>query len=205
MTNLVTEKAFENIYISKSGIPCVFPNFSRYNIGNEYGRQSGTIWPHVQGFFAIEALKHNKSNMFDFEFDKLTEFSNRDNQFYEIFHPDTGEVYGGIQEHRTVKGVKDFKSCEHQTWSATAYISMLLYGFSGIQVDIDKVSFNPYLNESINELEIKDLKIVDMNINLKIKGKGNTIKSFKINNKITKDNFIDINLKGNINISIEVN
>jgi len=202
MANIVGKEAFNHLHISNSGIPCLFPNFARYNIGNEYGRQSGTIWPHIQGFFAVEALKREKYPMFEFEFNKLTEFSNRDKQFYEIFHPDTGKVYGGIQEHRTVEGVKKYKSCEHQTWSATAYLSMILYGFAGIEITQDKISFKPYLNDQINNIYIENLNIVKANINLKIKGKGNTIKSFQINNQEVNSNFIDSNLEGNIEISI---
>jgi len=202
MTNIIGKEAFNHIYISNSGIPCLFPNFARYNIGTEYGRQSGTIWPHVQGFFAIEALKKEKYSMFEFEFNKLTEFSNRDKQFYEVFHPDTGEVDGGIQEHRTVEGVKKYKSCEHQTWSATAYVSMLLYGFAGIKITQNKISFTPYLNNKVNDIHIENLNIVKANIDLKIKGKGHTIKNFLVNNKKVDVNYIDSSLKGNIEISI---
>jgi len=202
MANIVGKEAFNNLYISNSGIPCLFPNFSRYNIGTEYGRQSGTVWPHVQGFFAIEALKRKKYSMFEFEFNKLTEFSNRDKQFYEVFHPDTGKVDGGIQEHRTVEGVKKYKSCEHQTWSATAYLSMILYGFVGIEITQDKISFKPYLNDLINNIQIDNLNIVKANINLKIRGKGNNIKSFQVNNQEINSNIIDSDLEGDVEISI---
>ena len=202
MMDLIDHKAFENIYISKNGIPCLYPTYERYNINNNYGRHSGTIWPHVQSFFANEALRRNKHDMFNFEFNKLTEFSNRDNQFYEIYHPITGEPYGGLQENWRSENVMECSSCEHQTWSATGYLSLLLYGFAGIKIDTNKVYFSPYLNDIINEINIKNLKIVDMNINLKISGKGKIIKSFKINDKEINQNSIDINLKGNIMICI---
>lgn len=202
MTNIIGKEIFEHVYISNSGIPCLFPNFSRYNIGTEYGRQSGTVWPHVQGFFAIAALKEKRYDMFEFEFDKLTEFSNRDNQFYELFHPDTGKVYGGIQEHRSVDGMKKYKSCEHQTWSATAYLSMILYGFAGVEITQNRIIFKPYLNKVINEINIENLIIVKANIHLQIMGNGKKIKSFEVDNKMMDVNFIDTKSEGNIKISI---
>ncbi|MBN2853034.1 MAG: hypothetical protein JXQ23_09910 [Clostridia bacterium] len=204
MANIVDIEAFEHIFISKYGIPCVFPNYSRYNIENEYGRHCGTIWPHVQCFFANEALKQGKHDMFDFEFKKLTELSNRDKQFYEIYHPDTGEIYGGLQEHWKTDGLFRLKSCEHQTWSATGYLSLLLYGFGGLNINEDKIVFNPYLNEMIAELEFIDLKINEMSVNLKVKGKGNMIESIKVNGESVTDNCLRTNLKGEYNIHIMV-
>lgn len=204
MADIVDANAFKNIYVSEQGIPCVFPSYSRYNLENEYGRHSGTIWPHVQCFFANEALRQGYQEMFDFEFMKLTEFSNRDNQFYEIFHPVTGEPYGGLQEHWTTDTLRAFKVCEHQTWSATGYLSLLLYGFAGMTINEEHVCFKPYMNKTIGFIEITDLQINEMVINIRIEGQGNIIESFTVNGISSDDNSLKTSLKGKIDVHVKV-
>ncbi|MCK5130084.1 MAG: hypothetical protein KAQ68_09535 [Clostridiales bacterium] len=202
MANIVGEKALNHIYSSNSGIPCVFPTYSRYQVDTDYGRHSGTVWPHVQGFFAVAALKHERHDMFMHEFELLTAFSNRDQQFHEIYHPDTGLPYGGLQEYYHMNGVRKTRSCEHQTWSATAYLSMLLYGFAGIEITEDTISFVPYLNDTIDEMEIKNINIADMCINLHISGNGSTIKQMQVNGQTVTEYNIDVHAKGTIDIRI---
>lgn len=91
-----TEKILKNQHITPYGIPCVYPSFSRYKGG--YGRHSGTVWPHIQAFWADAAAQNKRYDLFDKEFNMLTQCSVRDGYFSEIYHPDTGERYGGLQE-----------------------------------------------------------------------------------------------------------
>ncbi len=94
------EKIFKNTPVSAHGITCVYPSFSRYasDDGMSFGRHSGTVWPHIQGFWASAAALCERADLFDSELSKQTENALRGNQFAEIYHPITGEVYGGMQE-----------------------------------------------------------------------------------------------------------
>jgi len=106
-----TQLIFEKVQVEPAGIPCVSPSFPRYkNTPEDYGRHSGTVWPHIQGFWAQACLENNQADGFLHEFNNLTKHAVRDNQFVEIYHPVTGLPYGGLQEphgntgHRSLQG-----------------------------------------------------------------------------------------------------
>lgn len=60
----------------------------------------------------------------------LSQHAVRDNQFAEIYHPDDGRIYGGLLEGGGQ--ILEWRSCSWQTWSAAAFIAMILYGICGI-------------------------------------------------------------------------
>ena len=153
-----TALVLENTEITEHGIACVYPAFDRYLSLDGYGRHCGTIWPHAQGFWARAAFENGYIYEFENELRLLAEKAVRDNQFYEIYHPDTGEVYGGLQE----GGHNDiflWGSCAHQTWSATAYLSLIYYDILGASVESGKVTFKPYLPEGVNEASFSGFKV----------------------------------------------
>lgn len=152
------ESIVKNTYVTDHGIACVWPSFARYRIGNDYGRHSGTVWPHAQGYWAIAMLKAENPLGFDKELFSLADKALRDMQFAEIYHPVTGEVYGGIQENLK-KGISFMKSCEKQTWSATAFWSMIYYGLFGLRFSENEIKVNPYMPSSVDHMELKNLKI----------------------------------------------
>lgn len=144
--------------VTAQGIACVWPSFERYRIGDHYGRHSGTIWPHAQGFWALACLNTGNYAGFDHEFWSLAKKANRDMQFAEIYHPITGLIYGGMQE-TTTQGIQEWKSCNKQTWSATAYWSMILYGLFGLHFAENTVTVRPHLPVGVDHMEIHNLQI----------------------------------------------
>ncbi len=134
----------KNIYIAPAGIPCLYPSFKRYlnNKGTSFGRHSGTIWPHVEGFWAEAAAKSGDAKAFKYEFKSLAEHARRDKQFVEIYNPLTGEKYGGMQE-PLLKDGKVWEAANRQTWSATAYLRMILMGLFGMSFNASGINFNP--------------------------------------------------------------
>lgn len=195
------ESIFNNLYITDHGIPCVYPTFKRYSELNNYGRHSGTIWPHIQGFWAQVCSKNNKNDLFWTEYLSLTDKAFRDQQFVEIYHPVSGEQYGGIQE-PTLKNNKVWDATNRQTWSATAYLSMVIYGILGLEFEPNGIVINPNLPIEFEEIHLSNLHYRDMIINFNIVGNGNKINLIKINGKEVIDNFIGSNLEGIINIEI---
>ncbi|MDT0642767.1 hypothetical protein RM553_07975 [Zunongwangia sp. F363] len=193
---------FENTYVEPAGIPVVWPSFPRY-INEEktsYGRHSGTVWPHVQGFWAYAAALNNRKEIFLHEFNILTDNAWRDKQFVEIYHPKTGEKYGGIQENP--RGKWNLTSSQNrQTWSATAYLRMVLMGVMGMRFDTDGIDFKPMVPEEMGSIYLENIRYRDAILNLTIKGSGNHISSFMINGNKTNA-FIPSDIKGIQNIQI---
>ncbi len=171
-----TASIIENTYVSAEGIPVVWPAFPRY-AGEEtlpdgrsrrtYGRHCGTIWPHAEGFWALAMKKAGYGKGFDLELMKMAERATRDMHFAEIYHPDTGEIYGGLQEQHG--SMKLWDSCSKQTWSATAFLAMILYGIAGISYSDGAITSAPYLPAGMNEAVITGLPTRDGSATISVK------------------------------------
>lgn len=118
--------------VTPAGVPCVWPAYNRYHRGpDDFGRHSGTVWPHVQALWGDACARHGRPDLFLDELRKLARHACRDGQFTEIYHPRTGLPYGGLQE-RADHGITSWDSCRRQTWSATGYLRLVLSGLFGL-------------------------------------------------------------------------
>ncbi|MCK5739788.1 hypothetical protein KAH55_11425 [bacterium] len=197
------QKIFENQYIAPSGIPCVWPNFPRYMLDkNAFGRQCGPVWPHVQGFWARAAALHQKNNIFDHEFFRLTEFANRDSHFTEIYHPETGEIYGGLQE--KIGGIGMYKSCRRQTWSATGYLSMVLFGLVGMRIRKNGIDFEPYLPKNMTHLEIGPFFYRQTLLTVRLSGSGRNVRKVSLNGAAVAEPYLPGDMNGQVVVDIEL-
>lgn len=192
----------EKTYVSKHGIPCVYPRFSRYDTEDGYGRgrHSGTVWPHIQGFWASASAEMGNVKLFDSEFSAETENALRYGQFAEIYHPETGEIYGGLQESKS-QGIRYWESQPWQTWSATAYLRNVYFDILGMKFDTDGIKFAPIGSNSFYKGTLLNLRYRDALLNVTIKGNGDRIKSFKINGEETEP-FVPSTAEGVCNIEI---
>ncbi|QOD60738.1 hypothetical protein H9I45_15570 [Polaribacter haliotis] len=197
------DKIFKNTKIEPAGIPCVYPTFKRFR--NEkldsYGRHSGTVWPHIQGFWADAAMKNNKPEIFLHEFNALTRHALRDFQFVEIYHPTKETAYGGIQEPHLKEWTTWF-CAERQSWSATAYLSMIFKNIIGMDFSEKGITFSPFLPKEINDVEFLGLKYRNSIIDIHISGSGNKIEQFSVNGKKSDDFFLSKDLEGKITVEI---
>lgn len=175
-------KILQNQHITAYGIPCVYPSFPRYKGG--YGRHSGTVWPHIQSFWANAAVKYGRYDLFDKEFNMLTDCSVRDGYFAEIYHPDTGECYGGLQEFEK-NGIIEWRSEKKQTWSATGYLHMMFANIVGMQFKVNGIEFKPYIPGNITELRLRNLFVRGNIFNITIRGNGSKIQKFTVNNEVS--------------------
>ena len=139
-------------YRTRHGIPCVWPAFPPYN-RKGYGRHCGTVWPHIQGFWALAALKAGRGELFAEELFALASHAVRDGQFAEIYHPEDGRIYGGIQEGGGE--YLEWRSCGRQTWSAAAFLAMVFYGIFGLNPDGSPGQ--PFLPEGIRYAKLEGL------------------------------------------------
>lgn len=196
------EKIFKNQHITPFGIPCVWPTFERYSkLGDgNFGRHSGTVWPHIQGFWSSAAAKCNKIDIFDSEFNSQTQNAVNYMQFAEIYHPETGEIYGGVQEYggatkESQKGITQWQSEQYQTWSATAYLRNVYMDLIGMKFCESGICFSPICSALTSEISLQNVAYRNAILNISIKGSGNSISSFKLNGNKT-DNFIPADIEG---------
>lgn len=162
----------KNHHVCPHGTPCIWPNFDRYEKLGNYGRHAGLIWPHAQAFWARAAFKAGDKAGFENELNLMAEKAVKNNEFHEIYHPDTGLPYGGLQEFDNTR-IGEWGSCTHQTWSATGYISMVLYCILGAKVSEGKVEFAPYLPEGISTFTVSGLNIGEAEFDVTVvKGEG---------------------------------
>ncbi len=173
------ESIFNNQHITPHGIPCAWPIFTRYKSedGMSFGRHSGTIWPHIQAFWAHAAALNGKVDLFEFELRKLAEKACQNSQFSEIYHPLTGNIYGGIQEGKS----GEWKSCAHQTWSATGFIRMIFMGLLGMTFETQGILFKPTVPQGIKKVELCNLPYQNMVLDIEIEGSGTQLVACTIN------------------------
>lgn len=172
---------FKNHKTSPYGFPCVFPSFERYNTpdGLGFGRHSGTVWPHIQGFWADAAAQNGRIDLFDKELTVQAENALRYYQFAEIYHPLNGEIYGGRQENGGK--ITEWRAEPYQTWSATAFLRNIYMNIIGMRFTENGIAFEPAGSSLIKKLELKNLRYRDAVINIKLEGSGNKIEFFSMN------------------------
>ncbi len=198
------EKAKEiirNAKVSVYGITSIYPDFPRYSPAKP-GRHNNLIWPIVNGYFAQAAILTGNNDTFTKEFNGLTQLAidadKGDYNFREVYNPYTGAPDGGWQ------GGSHGNSMKLQTWSATAYMSMIYYGLAGMKIENESISFAPFLPENIHYLEFDGIKYRDADLKIRLKGTGSKIKSFLVNGNKQSKFSIDAKVKGVTEISIEL-
>ena len=192
--------------VSKYGITSIYPDFPRYS-PDKPGRHNNIIWPMVNGFFAKAAITAKDYSTFTNELYDLTHLALDEDKgnydFREIYNPYSGKPDGGWQ--RSGSAIPShWESCRLQTWSATAYISMVLNGVVGLRFQENTVSFIPYLPPGIKYIELKDLAYRNSILNIIVKGKGSTIKTFTVDGKVQNSHLIASTIQGKHNVFIEL-
>lgn len=191
------ESVFNNYYSAPAGIPCVWPTFPRYQSASEmeFGRHSGTVWPHILSFFATAAAQHGRSDVFEREFMTLAKHAVRDAQFTEIYHPITGEEYGGLQEN--AYGIwGEWHSVARNTWGPTGFLRMIFMGLIGMRFSPEGITFAPSMLASVGDVAIENFPYRGALLDITVKGTGKTVTSFTIDGRKEDVAFIPAMLTG---------
>ncbi len=195
------QRLINNTVESPYGIACVYPHFPRFN-DSMPGRHNNIVWPMPMGFWADGAVKQNHADIFVKEMETLAHLAldtNKGNgNFMEIYNILNGKPDGGWQCDI------QWKSCRHQTWSATAFIRMVINGMFGLDFTPAGINFMPSVPENYEEITLSGLSYRNMKINVTVSGSGSEIKDFKINNVSQKIPFLPAGLKGYQDIYIEM-
>lgn len=193
--------------VSKFGITSIYPDFPRYS-EHKPGRHNNIIWPMVNGFFAKASIAAGNYTTFTDELYNLTHLAldedKGDYDFREIYNPYTGKPDGGWQANGDQFPEYHWESCKLQTWSATAYISMVLNGVFGLRLNERTLSFAPYLPPGISNIQLTDLAYRNAVLSISIKGSGRTIKNFSVDGSPTASHSIASTISGKHSIAIEL-
>ncbi len=176
-------RVLENQTITPAGVPCVWPTFPRYAALGGFGRHSGTVWPFISACWGEAALEFNRPDVFVREFEIFTAHINRHEQCTEIIHPLTGAIYGGLQEAGKGADGMQWASCARQSWSASAYLRMILNGLLGMRFSPTGIQFQPYLPAGFAPLHLEGLPYRAACLNLTVEGSGGRLVEFHLNGK----------------------
>lgn len=156
-------------HLTPQGLPCVWPPFERYpKTGGAYPRHSGVIWPQVNAAWCCALTRNGCRKAALHEVSLLAEKVNRDKMFMEIYHPETGLPYGGLQEDGPA-GIVEWESSRCQTWCATGFIRMVLSAYFGLQEDTDGMTVAPVLPENTDEMTLAGMVWRDTSITFTVK------------------------------------
>lgn len=196
-----TAGILKSIHLSPAGIPCVWPAFPRYAAyaGDHYGRHCGTVWPQVQALWARAALQAGRADFFEGELFLLAKHAVRDGHFTEIYHPVTGEEYGGLQEHWSDSRITLWNSEPHTCWGATGFISLLHFGLLGMHYTPEGIHFTPFLPKDVKELAISNIPYRGAMLHISLSGEGKTITSCQ-QNGVDAAAFLPADAKGDVHI-----
>jgi hypothetical protein len=189
----------KNNVVSKYGITTIYPTFKRYS-DDKPGRHNNLIWPFVNGFYASACYRAGDYAGFDREFFSSMHLALDEDKgnynFREIFNPLTGKPDGGWQSGHT------WASCNHQTWSATAFLSMILHDVCGMSFGENGISFAPYLPKGINHVVLKDIVYRKSLLSIEISGRGQHVKKFTCNGIEEGKSFLPADKQGKMSVKI---
>lgn len=192
---------FNHVQISKHGIAGLWPPFPRFARAGGFGNHSGLIWPFMQPFWAEACKKAGRLDLFDSEFANLTRLCSTDGWFYQSYDPVSGKPSGGIAavgNNRVLPtGVRPY-----QSWTATAYLRIVLLDAVGMNFDTSGVKFEPHLPATLSDLKINGVHYHNSILNLHLEGQGSKITKFLIDGKQGTGNRFPSNQKGTHTIVI---
>ena len=181
------ERVFEYAYRSPHGMPMLWPTYDRYtdssvvkeyvpspkelpdlandplaweNLGIDlkpYGRHSSPIYSNANVAWAMACAEQGDIAEAFNEIDLISSKAVRDGNFQEVFHPDTGVPYGGVQEWELAEGIILWPSCRNQAWCATGFVAMLTRIILGMSLKPDGWTFSPHLPEGVSRIKIEGL------------------------------------------------
>jgi len=164
-------------------VPSVWPNYHRYRgqDGTGFARHAGTVWPQIQGMWALAAASQGDAAKFGHEFFQLAGHAVRDRQFAELYHPLTGAIYGGWQERNGQMVL--WESKPRQSWAATAYLAMVLRGLVGIEPTTEGIRISPCVPEGLHEVKLSNVRIRSTRLDLTVRGTGTKVQRLEVNGR----------------------
>jgi glycogen debranching enzyme len=181
------------------GIPDVWPHFARYD-DDHPGRHNVIVWPMVQGLWARAAAEVGDAAVFAGEVTRLAALANDSDKgagtFREIYNARTGVPDGGWQTGHHWDSEPD------QTWSATAYLSMIHLGLFGMRFATSGMELQPLLPPEWGDVSLTGVPYRGMTLNITLTGAGGTVRSFTLDGVETPTHLVPATLTGTHRVEI---
>lgn len=185
-------------HIEPFGITDVYPNFPRFS-DERPGRHNAIVWPMVQGMWARAATKMRNADAFAKQTELLATLSLKsEGRFFEIYNARTGAVDGGWQNNHSWGSVPD------QTWSATAYLNMIVNGLFGFRFEPKGLRFEPLVPKGWNGATLTGVPYRNAILNIAIHGQGVKRSKITLDGKPLKNGLVPGDLKGTHRVEITV-
>jgi hypothetical protein len=199
------QETMKTVHLSPAGAPCIWPQFPRYAAyGSEhFGRHCGTVWPQVQALWARAALKAGRTDYFAGELLLLAKHAGRDGHFTEIYHPVTGQEYGGLQEHWSDSRITLWESVPHTCWGATGFLSLVHYGLLGMNYTTQGVHFQPFLPDEVGELDLSNIPYRNALLRVSVSGKGSRLVACRKNGTASEP-FLPADTEGAVHLELSL-
>lgn len=193
------QEVMRTIHLEQYGVPSIWPDLKNGYIGNgnygdtDEGYESPLnirIWPHVTALWAMACAKVGNVDGFGFHVEKLAELVNQagDHNFREIYNAKTGKPY-----------LKD-----HQTWSATGYLSMFLNGALGLNPKPEGLRFSPCLPRAWGGITMSGLPYRGSVISVRLRGGGTMVRRVELNGAVVGEAFIPASALGDQTLVIDL-
>jgi len=179
----------ENTPVTKFGIPCVYPqtpNIPPYH--------NDAVWAFVEAYWTMASAKVKNDKSVEHGLASLYReaalfLTNKEN-----FVATSGD-YVGTQI-----------NSNRQLWSVAGNLAMTYRVFFGMQFESDKLLFAPFIPKNFSgERTLSNFKYRNSTLTISVNGFGDGIKSFKLDEKVLKDNFIPASIEGKHTIEIVMN
>jgi glycogen debranching enzyme len=191
-----------HFHTTPHGITCLWPQYERYQTGpGAFSRHAGTIWPQVNAYWCEALARSGRHAEAWREMRVLSERVWRDSHFAEIYHPETGEIYGGLQEDTKAKGIRLWRSLPRQTWCATGYVRMWLRVVFGMDFRKDGIAFRPWLPEELTHGELTGLHYRRARLSLRVEGHG-ALKRFCLDGRDLPEPVLPDTLEGDHSVTV---
>lgn len=163
---------FANVTLGKYGLPCLWPKFDNNNGEEETEKDifhwyhNGQLWPFVQGYYAMAAAKHGRTDIVASSLEALKELALIGKTFAELYRVD-----GTFPPDR-----------RRQLWSSTGFLAMVYQGLFGITYDVDELHFAPNKPGSIfvDDIVLRDFKFREMMLDIVVMGSGSKVTKFEV-------------------------
>ena len=187
---------FANVTMGKNGLPCLWPQFDHTHptdIFHYY--HNGRIWPFVQGYYAMAAAKHGRTDVIAHSLKSLKDLAVEAKTFAEFYDYEDGSF--PLDRRR-------------QLWSSTGYLAMIYQGLFGITYDVDGLRFSPNkpVSNFPDDIRLVDFKFRDMILDIVVMGSGSVVTSFAVDGvkreQYKGSYFLESTIRGKHKITIVV-
>jgi len=102
------------------------------------------------------------------------------------------------------RGIVLWNATSRQTWAATAFVRMVLYGLAGMRIQEDGIGFEPCMPQGVTRLELGNLIYRATQLSVTISGAGPRIVSMTANGKTVKGAFVPNSEMGPDPMKVEI-